>query len=138
MALLVAIEIALAACKPAAKATFTGRVSLDYSGTSESDFQFVLTNGSSHAIRFHGSRKLFADTTPLYSAGCYDDRRSVATAIVGPWIWRGETNLVEVSPGDTLRLAILRAEFSQYKGNHCTMTLIPEDGSKIESGAFVP
>jgi len=133
-----AIGIALVACKPTAKVPLSGRVSLEYSSTSESNILFSLANGSSQPIGFRGWSAVLTDTTPIYSGECDDPRRAVSTTIVGPARDRSRPKIVEVSPGMLLRLAIPSDDFRQYKGSRCRLTLRLEDGSMVQSTEFNP
>jgi hypothetical protein len=135
------VALALVACRPAAEVPQSGRVSLEYSSTSERDYLFSLANGTSQPVTFRGWSAMFESTTPspeVYSSWCYSSQSS-SGVLVGPAFVDGGSppQLIEVSPGEQLRLAI-RSDFHQFRGSRCRLSLRLEDGSMVESGDFKP
>jgi len=128
--------LSLAACKP--NVPLTGQVTLEYSRTRKDDTVFVLANGSSQRIRFDGISPLFSDIElTAYSVTCHSDKKSEVTTAFAPLMVRPREKVIEVSPGEKVRLTIFNGFLSEFKGDHCQLDLWPKEGSAIKSNEFV-
>jgi hypothetical protein len=139
---IIAATMVLTACERTEKIPLSGRVTFEYSDTSDSDFVFTLANGSSQPIRFEGQSSLLNGTRPgpgSYSAVCHSAQSSVAVA-VGSRVQDGgkPSESIEVPSGYQSRLAIRGDDLQHYAGSTCRVGLQLEDGQRIESGEFIP
>lgn len=136
LCLMVTICMAQVACKPSAKLGPSGQVSLEYLGTGKSDSLFRLTNGSSRPVSLRGWSSMLGDTTSTYSIAC-ETGQSESSVGIGPPFGSHSKN-IEVSPGEQLRLTIPTDYIRQFRGAHCRLGLILQDGSVVHSGEFQP
>src|SRR5688572_10871314 len=136
--LVVVIASALVKCKPQAR--LSGRVTLEYSGTSEGKFRFRLANGSAKPVRFPGWSFVFGDTLPQYILTC--EVGNTVTAEVGPPFHVPPPRIAEsinVSPGEALQLAVPNFDFArpEVNGSRCYLELTLEGGTSLKSNGFV-
>jgi hypothetical protein len=114
-----------------------GKVTLSYSGSSDSKYFFVLDNRSEQAIYLRGTKGFWTDLVPWHTTTCQGGASALTeseNSILGDSISR-------ILPEQRLRVAIGKDEsLMRHIGGHCSVQLHSEnqDHVSIESSEFEP
>ena len=139
--LVTAVACWLSACARNEKVPLSDRITLEYTGASDDDFLFKLSNGTSAELKFFGWPRSSSESIPSYSGSCVHDVAGspVLTIIVGPSMQEYSLRqTLSASSGEAIRLAIPKYEVKGHEGGQCTITLTFESGAKVESKDFSP
>jgi hypothetical protein len=132
------VLFALTACTPADKVPLSGRITMEYAGTSQSGdtVMFTLANGTTQALHFRGSpdpapgKLKMICALPKETVGY--GQRAFEPAL--------KDKIIEIKPGERMQLnlwASLPPEFKNHK-SRCQLDLTLEGGTVVESREFVP
>jgi hypothetical protein len=136
----VAIGIGLVACKPGGAPPPPGKVNLEYVETSKSEVIFILANGSSKTLSIRGRRTLSLGVQPWTSDTGIECETIPSKGSEEDPIGLGDGNPVifKISPGEQVRLTIPTTLPQRFKGGHCRLSLLLQDGRIIGPTDFQP
>jgi hypothetical protein len=134
------VALALAACSRAGPVPTSVKAQLTYLQQEGSYLVFSLENLSSEAIGFSGWQTPDGRITPASTAYSYNCRSSAsAGAEVGlpaPDLHGPKVKTLQTGPGERTKFVIDASRFAKSRSTRCTISLIFEGGSQIDSAEF--
>ena len=116
----------------------SGKISLQYTGSSKSDVSFSLKNGTSKAVFVRGGRTLSL-AIEAWDSGFECEKIPHTVPEDEPIGFSdGRPTIFKISPSERIRLVIPTTFPQRYKGGLCRLNLMLHDGTIIGPCEFRP
>ena len=125
-------------CKPTQPRAYSGNAELRFVRATPTQLQFRISNQSASVLRFRGSRGDDQGSDPWDVLMECKRADSADWDVKPPAITDGNSEDIQVAPGEQLLIRVSNDFASGYKEGHCRVTLWMRDRMELKSDEFEP